>query len=380
MRQPFIALSFFVVAAGIASAIYFLLRPAPQPFLLGFLTTATGRYTSHGEECRAGLRLAIEEINEAGGIAGRPVVTFEIEDEANPQKAIDAIHTFQSKGIEYVVGPFLSSVAQKLAPLATQKGMLLMGPVVATQTLAGIDDSFFRLFPSIFVVGENLGTVIVKDGARKIGFVYDLNNKEYGESFLAGIRKSIEKNQNMAMVVHAINPSEKNFSFINLANSLADYDALVFSFNPADTAILAQRVREKSKTSRFYASSWSMARDLFENGSHAIVGLKGFMPFNETSQNPEYLRFKKRFLERFKITPSYCSAYFHDATHILLKTIASIPSPTPQKVKAALVNKHFASLQGDIAFDANGDVNRPLYLYEATEQKLELISEVLPTP
>jgi len=90
---------------------------AQQPFNIGWVRPTTGRLASSFSYLYIGGLIAIEEINAAGGILGRPITRVEEDDEASPAKEPAIVKKLQGAGINFMAGPTGSS--QALSSLAT---------------------------------------------------------------------------------------------------------------------------------------------------------------------------------------------------------------------------------------------------------------------
>ena len=93
-----------------------LLMAQQQNFTVGWVRPSTGRLASSFAPLYVGGLIAIEEINAAGGILGRPIVRKEEDDEASPAKQPTVMKKISDAGVGALVGPTGSS--QTLASLA----------------------------------------------------------------------------------------------------------------------------------------------------------------------------------------------------------------------------------------------------------------------
>ena len=72
---------------------------------IGGIFPLSGQVAVYGVECKNGVDLAIEEINAAGGINGKPVVLVSEDDEGNPDKTVNAFKKLSTKdGVKVVIG------------------------------------------------------------------------------------------------------------------------------------------------------------------------------------------------------------------------------------------------------------------------------------
>ncbi|GGC86594.1 ABC transporter substrate-binding protein [Chelatococcus reniformis] len=97
---------------------------AGEPFKIGWVRPTTGRLASSFAPLYAGGVIAIDEINAAGGIMGRPIVRDEQDDEASPAKEPGIILKYQGAGIHFVCGPTGSSQALASLSATTARKMI----------------------------------------------------------------------------------------------------------------------------------------------------------------------------------------------------------------------------------------------------------------
>ncbi len=91
-------------------------EPVDEPILIGHLMAETGVFGPYGIRTALGSELAVEEINEAGGILGRPVEIIYEDTEANPSVAVDRSRRLVDEaGVQFIMGSASSSVSLALA-------------------------------------------------------------------------------------------------------------------------------------------------------------------------------------------------------------------------------------------------------------------------
>jgi hypothetical protein len=104
--------AFGVSSLGLASGI----AQAQQPFNIGWVRPTTGRLASSFSYLYIGGLIAIEEINAAGGIMGRPIARIEEDDETSPAKEPAIVKKLQESGINFIAGPTGSSRRCRRSP------------------------------------------------------------------------------------------------------------------------------------------------------------------------------------------------------------------------------------------------------------------------
>ena len=122
--------AFGLSSLGLASA-----ARAADPFNIGWIRPTTGRLASSFSYLYIGGLIAIEEINAAGGILGRPIARIEEDDEASPAKEPAIVKKLQGSGINFIAGPTGSS--QSLSSLATTTPAKIIQATYANGAEAG---------------------------------------------------------------------------------------------------------------------------------------------------------------------------------------------------------------------------------------------------
>ncbi|MER3558058.1 MAG: hypothetical protein C4336_00235 [Armatimonadota bacterium] len=84
----------------------------PRPLKVAFLSSLSGPFAFWGVNARDGMRMAVSELNEAGGVLGRPVEFVERDDRNSPAEAISAFRALvEREGIAAAGGVISSDVA-----------------------------------------------------------------------------------------------------------------------------------------------------------------------------------------------------------------------------------------------------------------------------
>ena len=107
-----------VIAAALATTVTLIAAPAYSQVTIGASAPLTGPRALLGRNFKQGVELAVEEINAAGGVLGKPLqVAFEDDQGDNPNAALNAVNKLmQVSKAPVILGPHYS-----VAQLATQK-------------------------------------------------------------------------------------------------------------------------------------------------------------------------------------------------------------------------------------------------------------------
>ncbi len=134
-----------IIGAAAVGTAYFLSTGTPtvQPIRIGILEPLTGSLALPGQGSLAGFQVALQQINEAGGILGRPVVLFVEDTEGNPEKAASAATKLITvNNVDFLLGTIGSAECLQVAEVAAEyhKIYISTNPTTNGFTQLVIDD------------------------------------------------------------------------------------------------------------------------------------------------------------------------------------------------------------------------------------------------
>jgi branched-chain amino acid transport system substrate-binding protein len=115
-------------AAAIATAIARPAIAAKEPIRIGYLPALTGPSSSTGVGMNRGNQLAIDEINAAGGIDGRPLELIVRDTQSDPTKAVNGAAELIHSKVSVVFGPVNSGESLAAVPLLARAKILQVHP------------------------------------------------------------------------------------------------------------------------------------------------------------------------------------------------------------------------------------------------------------
>lgn len=240
-----------------------------EPLRIGTLLPVTGSLAQLGPPEIAGVDLAVDEINEAGGLFGADVEVSH-KDSSDAQNASVATASAQeliSEGVSVVVGAASSSVTLNVVDDITGAGIVQISPANTATNLSGYSDFYFRTAPPDSVQGDVLGNLIVSDGASNVGIL--VFNDSYGTS-LRDVVADVVTSAGGTIVYgekgQEFDPAEQNFSTIVGDAIAASPDALVILTFTEQTPLI---VRELA------AQGWDMSKTYFVDGNLQNFGTEG---------------------------------------------------------------------------------------------------------
>lgn len=143
------------------------------PLTLGVLLPKTGGLAAQGKPIIAGVTLAVNDINAAGGVLGKDVTTEFQDDGTDQNKAIAGAKKLIADGVPVIIGPSFSGGAEAVLPLTEKAHVVMFSPSATSAELASAstDGMFFRTAPSDALQAQAIADIITRSGAAKVFIV-----------------------------------------------------------------------------------------------------------------------------------------------------------------------------------------------------------------
>ncbi|MGY2002920.1 ABC transporter substrate-binding protein [Blastococcus sp. SYSU DS1024] len=162
-------------------------EPAPpgatsdDPLVIGTLLPQTGDLAFLGPPEIAGADLAVQEINEAGGVLGQPVQLIQRDSgDTSTDIATQSVDALLQQNVDVIVGAASSAVTRTVIDKITGAGVVQISPANTSDEFTNYDDGglYFRTAPPDTLQSRALADLIINDGANTIGIL--ARNDSYG--------------------------------------------------------------------------------------------------------------------------------------------------------------------------------------------------------
>src|ERR1700742_366173 len=118
-----------------------------EPIRIGSALPLTGSQAGYGKDFDTSMRMGAKDVNDAGGIAGRPVEIVALDTQAEPQLGINAANRFI--GVEKMPMVYVSwsAVVKAVAPIANREKVLAINTGANAPEIAHLGDYLYTAFP-----------------------------------------------------------------------------------------------------------------------------------------------------------------------------------------------------------------------------------------
>lgn len=162
------------------------------PLKIGTILPVTGTLAFLGPPEFAGVGLAIQDINDAGGVLGEDVelINGDSGDTTDFSVADSTTTDLISQDVGVVIGAASSAVTLRVVDKFVEQEIMEISPANTAANLSGYSEFFARTAPPDTVQGAALGNLILDDDHKKVGFL--VQNEDYGTGLRDNVQKTLE--------------------------------------------------------------------------------------------------------------------------------------------------------------------------------------------
>jgi len=212
---------------------------------IGSILILTGEGASWGEAARNGIDLAVEEINNRGGVNNKNLVVIHEDDESDPKKAVSAFQKLTSADkVRFIIGPNWSHTGLAVAPLAPESRVVMISPSLGVKEFNESSQYLFNTWPHDEILSRNLAEYVYNKGYRKV-VLFGAQQVWVKDQTAAFKGKFEELGGKVELLFEPlITDTDPRANVLKLKNT-PGIDAVIFTSDGQDiTAITAKKIKE----------------------------------------------------------------------------------------------------------------------------------------
>jgi branched-chain amino acid transport system substrate-binding protein len=357
---------------------------AAEPVRIGVTTILSGQYADRGQSEQYGVELALQRINEAGGVLGRPIEAIYGDNAADPPTGIVATkRLIEEQHVPVMLGALWTPVTHAIMPIIAEAKVPLVIDISAGQDFVdasgvGGNDYAFKTIPSDRDIAVALMAWLKGRRVHSVAIVSDDNPFNHVNAV------SMEKAANEADIKvlgnETIAKDTKDF-----APLLADLRALspdqVVTILSTSTAPFFHAYEQSGwgvpLTGRIdlpVATKAVSPQFLASGGLDGATSITVFSPLIET---PGVQDFVQAYRAKYGIMPTQRAFFAFEATNLVVDAIRRANSDKSEDIERALKTTTMPSLLGGTyAMDDHNHPHTPMQIIGVHGEKTSVISQV----
>ncbi len=343
----------FVGFAGLATMAFALAgcsKTSGDTIKIGGVAPLSGSVAVYGVECKNGIDLAVEEINAAGGIAGKKVEFICEDDEGSPDKTVNAFKKLITKdGVKYVIGSLTSGCTQAITTLAQASKVIQIAPAATAPAITDAGNYIFRtcfIDPFQGTVGGKFAAENLK--TKRAAVLCDSGN-DYSVGLSENFQKAFMANGGEIVALESYSTGDKDFNAQLTKIKNAKPDVVYLPDYYGTVALIAKQLRAQGiNTPIVGADGWD---GLTANAGEEVLNGYYSNHYAEDSTEPAVQNLVKSFKAKYNKAPNSFAVLGYDSVYILKDAIEAAGTFDVEKVRDALEKTDGNYVTGHITFD-----------------------------
>ena len=333
-------------------------------FYIGGIGPVTGDAAIYGTAVQNGAQIAVDEINEAGGINGHQIEYNFQDDQGDPEKAANAYNTLKDWGMQVLMGTVTTGPCVSVADLTAADNMFQITPSASSTDVIKNDNVFQVCFTdpaqgtkSAQYIGEN-------NLAKKVAIIYNSS-----DIYSSGIEaKFVEEaaNQNFEVVAEEAFTADSKTDFSTQLQKAKDAEAdLVFlPIYYTEASLILSQADKMGYAPQFFGCDGLDGILNVENFDTSLAeNVMLLTPFAADATDDLTVNFVKNYKDKFNgETPNQFAADTYDAIYAIKAaaekagiTADMSASDICDAMKSAMTEITVNGLTGNITWSADGE-------------------------
>jgi|AntRauMinimDraft_4_1070384.scaffolds.fasta_scaffold01068_7 ABC-type branched-subunit amino acid transport system substrate-binding protein len=317
---------------------------------LGVLQPFTGEVSWVGESSEVAVNIAVDEINEAGGMNGSDVEIITEDTEANQQTATSAIRKLiDSDGVSAILGP-TSFTLPAVMNIAQESQVPIISPTAGTSVLDDMGGEYvFRTAMSDSLGGRAMARIAYDNGYDEIAVMYVDN--QGGRSFGQTVIDGFEALGGTVTTDVALTPGKSSYRSELTKAFESDPEFVSLTAGTETGQIVIEQWAEQD-----LGGVWGLSDDMQTATFAEELGsnLEGSYALGPLTGGDKYDEFATEYESRANESPQPFTAEAYDATMLAALAAQAAESNQGSDLAGQIIS---ASRDGDVvtSFEAGAD-------------------------
>ncbi len=352
----------------------------PDVVLIGECSPLHGKSAGDGSSMHEGIILAVEEINNRGGILNKKVELRQEDDGSDGNEARSAVEKLiKHDGVSAILGEVTSSNTIIAAPVAQMSKIPLISPAATSPEVTKIGDYVFRVcFTDDFQGAACAAFASNTLEAKKAGVLMD-SNSEYSKGLAKSFSKAFQSGGGKVVVSQSYSAGDTDFEPQLASIKEAKPDILFLPGCPKEVSIIAVQARRVGIRAPLLGGDGWDSPLLVSEAGRSLEGCYFSNHFSSLGDEPAVRQFVAAFRDKYNKDPNAIAALGYDATWILAEAIKRAGSTDGDAIRRAMrETRDYPGVTGQITIDGRRNARKPAVILQVKGGQFVPIATITP--
>jgi branched-chain amino acid transport system substrate-binding protein len=347
---------------------------------IGAVTCLTGALSTFGVSSVQGAKLAVEQINAAGGILGQPIQLI-VEDNGSKagETATIARKFISQDKVVAILGDLTSSATMEGAPLAQAAKIPLLTPSATNVAITRIGNYIFR---SCFIdpfTGKIMAKFALDQLKAKQAIVMTDVKQDYSVGLTDAIRQYFTENGARISNTLSYSSGDTDFRTQLTGVRMAHPDVVFLPGYYTEAALILLQAKQLGIKCPFVGGEGWDSPALVQVAGKAADGNYYTDHFSAADPEPRVQKFVQTYRAKYAALPDALAALWYDGAELLSQAVQRAGSTEAAKIRDALAQtRDFDGVTGRISIDENRNAAKSGVILKIENGEPRMVQEVTP--
>ena len=349
--------------------------------VVGEFASLTGKEATFGTSSHEGTLLAVETLNAAGGVLGKPINLLTEDNQSKAGETSNVVNKLIAKdGAVALLGEVASSRSLEAAPICQQNGVPMVSPASTNPKVTETGDHIFRVCfidPFQGTVMANFVSKTLK--AKKVAVFTDVKS-DYSKGLAKFFKEGVTKNGGQIVAELDFNGGDKDFKAQLTAIKGAAPDAVFVPGYYTDVALIAIQAKQLGLAVPLCGGDGWESQTLLDIGKDAVEGHYFSTHYAADAASPNVQAFVAAYKKRYNgKVPDAMAALGYDSAMILADAIKRAGNTDSKAIRDALAaTKDYEAVTGKININEQRDAVKSAVILQVSGGKFKYLETVTP--
>ena len=331
-----------------------------EPVRIGLSTPITGNFAENGVGTQIAVEMAVEEINAAGGINGRPLEVVVQDSKSDPTQSAQIATMFtEDDTILAEIGDFSSGACIAAAPIYEEAGMVQLSPTASNPDYTLQGEYMFSIFGKTTDESRFIADYLLKKymEAKDVAIIYV--NSDWGAEAYELLSGYMKENGLNEVAAETFFEGEKDFNAILTKVRQTNPDTIMLLMGYDSGAVAIKQLKHMDWDVKTAISGLAYSEQLISLTGEDGEGILSEIGFVIDDSSPELVAFAEEFKSRATFEPNMMMTCAYDATHMLAEAMRNCATLDRASIREELFGlKGFVGLTGGKEFNEDRTITQ----------------------
>lgn len=369
------------VAAAALLWIPLLSSAQQQPIQIASIVELSGVGATPGTAFDNGAKLAVKEVNAAGGILGRQIELTSYDDQSNPSLAKGLVQKAADGGAYAIVGPSQSGMALAVTQESRRLELpTFIGGEAASITQQGNAYVFRNSFTQLTAMPKAARYIRDTLKAKTVSIVWQ--NNDFGKGGRDEIVKAFQADGIKILADISTDPGQLDFSDPVMKVMRANADVTFVYLVEDESARILKEFRKRGFDKPLVGETSLIGQKVIDLAGNAANGVTGHVGLTADAPIPAMRKFAAEFKKAYGSVPDHNATKGYLAIYVIKAATEKVGKVDSKALAQAMKGISLSAAQTpgllmDVRYDDKGDLDRESFIVKVSNGKQEIL-QILP--